>query len=416
MTNPNSQDLTVGYCTNVHAGTDLPSIRRNLDEYAVQVRKNLQDDSDLGLGSNHLPIGLWIPNNASQQLVQGSAANDFGAFLKDRGLSAFTINGFPYDNFHQDIVKHRVYLPTWFQQERLDYTKRLAQILSALIPLTRDSASSGSISTLPIGWPNNPDAKDEIPASKQIQVAGENLREMATYLSDLESKTGRKIVVAIEPEPGCILDSTNDIIEFFEKQLPDSEHRRYITVCHDICHSAVMMEKQSYVIKQLATNQIGIGKVQVSSAIVADWEAMADGRRVEAISQLSAFAEDRYLHQTGRLNSAGQFSLVEDLPSIIRNDGIPVDDARWVVHFHVPIFLERFEHLSTSQPDVVECLRTLIGPDALSTEGLAVDFSGHLEIETYAWTVLPESMQKRGLADDISSEFQWLQKAILMCG
>ena len=43
-------------------------------------------------------------------------------------------------------------------------------------------------------------------------------------------------------------------------------------------------------------------------------------------------------------------------------------------------------------------------------------FTGHLEIETYAWTVLPEAMRKRALPDDIAGEIQWLQKAIVMCG
>ena len=73
----------------------------------------------------------------------------------------------------------------------------------------------------------------------------------------------------------------------------------------------------------------------------------------------------------------------------------------------MPIFLERFGHLTTSHADVIECLRTLESPDC------SVEFSGHLEIETYAWTVLPESMRKRGLAEDIAGEVEWLRLAIV---
>ena len=31
----------------------------------------------------------------------------------------FTFNGFPYGDFHQSVVKHRVYEPTWADAERL---------------------------------------------------------------------------------------------------------------------------------------------------------------------------------------------------------------------------------------------------------------------------------------------------------
>ena len=417
MTNLSHAPLTIGYCTNVHAGVDLPAIRRNLDQYAVKVRDQVAlngiesgaaaADPDAKLG-----VGLWIPDAASRELLVGSAAADFAAFLENRRLSAFTINGFPYDNFHQDVVKHRVYLPSWFQRERLEYTQRLATILSTILP---ESEQVGSISTLPIGWPDNPHPdSSSLDAADQLEASGQLLRELAEFLAKIESDSGRRIVVAIEPEPGCVIDTTGDVIRFFDSQLPDSLHRKHITVCHDICHSAVMMEPQDEVLLRLATAKIGIGKVQVSSAVVADWTAMAGDRREEAKQQLAEFAEDRYLHQTGRRTSDGRFALAEDLPQLL-NDDSAIDDDRWVVHFHVPIFLERFEHLGTSRGDVLECLRTLIGESSLGSQGIDVNFTGHLEVETYAWTVLPQTMRKNALADDIASEVNWLKQAVQIC-
>ncbi|NND98945.1 MAG: metabolite traffic protein EboE [Pirellulaceae bacterium] len=418
-----SEDLTVGYCTNVHAGIDLPAIQANLDQYAVAVRDHLlQDASDTTAGlrpDQPLGVGLWIPDAASRELAGGTAAVDFASFLQDRQLNAFTINGFPFDNFHQDVVKHRVYLPTWGHRERLEYTQRLADILCKILP---DSQAVGSISTLPIGWPHNPNDDSGISAAADLhERAGGHLREMADYLAGLESRTGRRIVVAIEPEPGCVLDTTDDVIEFFDRHLPDKNHRRYLTVCHDVCHAAVMMERQAEVIGRFAAAGIGIGKVQVSSAIVAMWQSMSVGRRAEALEQLAKFAEDRYLHQTGRRDIDGQFSLAEDLPELIRQAReIPPEsfgDDRWVVHFHVPIFLERFGHLTTSHDDVRECLRTLIGDRGSKSESefTAAEFTGHLEVETYAWTVLPDTMRKRALADDIAGEIQWLTEVIATC-
>jgi sugar phosphate isomerase/epimerase len=393
VTNLTPSKPTVGYCTNVHAGTDLDSICTNLREFAIPAR--------VASGGSELGVGLWLPNAAAQQLA-GGEATAFRDFLAEHRLRAFTINGFPFDNFHQDVVKHQVYQPTWWETERLDYTKRLADVLAVLIS---EDEMVGSISTLPIGWPPDSGA-----SQSQLDSAGANFRELAVYLKELEARSGRRIVVAIEPEPGCILDTTDDVIGWFESQLPNVDHRRYIGVCHDVCHSAVMMEPQATVIDRLATAGIMIGKVQVSSAIVADWDSMAVGRRREAIEQLTQFAEDRYLHQTGRRTEEQKFELAEDLPqllSLVAEKGDPVwGDSRWVVHFHVPIFLERFGHLTTSQTDVLDCLKAISRHPTL-------EFTGHFEVETYAWTVLPESMRKRGLSEDIASEINWLKTALI---
>lgn len=395
MTNLTPNNATIGYCTNVHAGTDLASIRENLDRYAVPVRQ--------ACGLEELGVGLWLPAQAATELAKDSGP--LLEFLRDRQLRPFTINGFPYDNFHQAVVKHRVYVPTWAQSERLDYTCQLADVMTALLG-EQPPEVVGSISTLPLGWPS------ELNSPELLARAGQNLRALAEHLQQIESRTGRRIVVAIEPEPGCQLDSTDDVIAWFSQQLPEAQHRRYLTVCHDICHSAVMMERQTDVLERLAKAGISIGKVQVSNAIVADWQSMAEGRRREAIEQLREFAEDRYLHQTGRLIESGQFQLAEDLPDLLggaADNDLPMgDDQRWVVHFHVPIFLERFGRLATSQNEVLECLQYLSSPSC------EVDFSGHLEVETYAWSVLPEAMRRRGLSEDIANEISWLRRALVL--
>lgn len=383
----------IGYCTNVHAGVDLSSITANLDRYAVPVRE--AGDTD------QLGVGLWIPARAAKELSNN--AEGFAEFLRQRQLHAFTINGFPYDNFHQDVVKHQVYKPTWADTSRLSYTCQLAEIL---VELLKDQPEDkiGSISTLPLGWPTDLDS------TAALDSCAEHLRQLADYLQRLESNTGRKIVVAIEPEPGCQLDTTDDVINWFQERLPSEHHRRYLTVCHDICHSAVMMESQSQVLSRLASAGISIGKVQVSSAIKVCWERMTQIHRQEAISQLLEFGEDRYLHQTGRRSRTDGFQLAGDLPALLDDLSKGLIDIEneldWVVHFHVPIFLERFGHLETSQADVLECLQFL------SESETRPDFTGHLEIETYAWTVLPESMRHRGLATDIANEISWLNQAI----
>ncbi|QDV67785.1 Xylose isomerase-like TIM barrel [Rosistilla carotiformis] len=375
-----------GYCTNVHAGTDIAQIRTNLDQIAVAVRDRLASPS--------MGVGLWIPAEAAAELAAPNASAAFAAWLADRHLVPFTINGFPYGNFHQAVVKHRVYLPTWWEDARRDYTLQLVEILHQILP----AGVNGSISTLPLGW------GEPHPSTQQMQQAAANLKQVAARLEAIEQASGRRIVIAIEPEPGCVIDTTDDMIQFFDQYLPSTNLRRYLTVCHDICHAAVMCEEQSVVLQRYADAGIGIGKVQVSSAIEVPWHAMDDDARHAAIEQLTGFAEDRYLHQTMVVSKTGDKRLVEDLPELL-GSGEPADDHSWRIHFHVPIYLDRFGQLHATRQAVVDCIVALS-----TTQGL--DFSGHLEAETYAWGVLPSALKVDNLADGIAEEMRWLQAQI----
>lgn len=398
---PFSPSTPLSYCTNIHAGIDLDSIRDNLLRHATAVRDRLQTST----GFDSLGVGLWIPDLAAKQLTDGTekhALIEFREFLAEHQLIAPTINGFPFDNFHGEHVKQHVYLPTWADPSRMQYTLRLAEILSGLLP---DGQPIGSISTLPIGWPNNPFAEDDALSNASIiKSAGQQFRKLAVELDRLHQQTGKQILVAIEPEPGCLLDTVDDVVSFFDQELSEPLHRQYITVCHDICHSVVMNESQQSVLSRYTSEGIRIGKIQVSSAIVVDWKTISERDRPNALRQLGDFAEDRYLHQTGQLHSDGRFALAEDLPQLLAetDPGQLSDQERWMVHFHVPIFLESFGLLSTSRDAVLACMAALEEPTTRE------NFSGHLEVETYAWTVLPQEMRQRGLAEDIASELAWL--------
>lgn len=383
----------VGYCTNVHAGTDMATIRSTLAEFAVPIASKLPDNEKLG-------VGLWLPASAASELWPGGGAAEFGDWLSERRLFPFTINGFPYDNFHLPVVKHRVYRPTWADEKRLDYTRLLAQILAQLLAAGNSESAAtmtGSISTLPIGWPGGND-------QAEFEKAGENLRTLAAYLASIEDTTGRRIVVAIEPEPGCLIDRCEDVIQFFDTYLPTANQRRYLGVCHDICHSAVMFEDQAETLRRYASQEIVVGKIQVSNAIDLPLHELEPERRETAKDQLRQFAEDRYLHQTGCLDCEGRFRLVEDLPDWLSSEA-SMTDQRIRVHFHVPIFAERLGTLRTTRADILGCMAAV-----RDTESLA--FTGHWEIETYAWTVLPAELRAAGLGADIERELNWFRSEL----
>src|SRR5262249_48957375 len=158
--------------------------------------------------------------------------------LRDVGLVPFTLNGFPYGDFHQAVVKHRVYEPTWFEPARLDYTLDLITIHDALLL----PGQEGSISTLPIAW------GQPAPEHERLSLAAEQLRQIAEPLARLEKDSGRLIYLCLEPEPGCVLQFGRDVVRFYRDHLfPGSDEaliRRYLRVCHDVCHAAVMFESQ----------------------------------------------------------------------------------------------------------------------------------------------------------------------------
>jgi hypothetical protein len=298
----------------------------------------------------------------------------------------FTLNGFPYGDFHQPVVKHAVYEPTWWQEERRIYTQQLATILDQLLP----PGEEGSISTLPIAWGR------PMPPREQLAAAGLQLKRLADFLADLEALRGRLIYVCLEPEPGCVFDTTDGAIAFFREFVldgPDADQvRRYIRVCHDVCHAAVMFEEQSDVFRKFADAGMPVGKVQVSSAVV----ARLDQDRDAVLAQLrQQFVEPRYLHQTVARSRSGELSFYTDLPEALARAA--VDSAEWHVHFHVPIYLESFGHLRTSRPDILAAL-------AAAKQHSDVK---HFEVETYAWGVLPEELKQPTLAAGIAEEMKW---------
>lgn len=375
----------IGYCTNVHAGADLEQTQHNLQQYAVAVKNGYSPDNPMG-------IGLWLSANTARQLLADNQVDEFANWLDGQGLLPFTLNGFPYGNFHQAVVKHRVYEPTWYQPERLEYTLDLIEILDRILP----PGVEGSISTLPICW------REPAPSQDEIGLAAEQLCRIADRLAKLETSSGRLIHICIEPEPGCYLQRSEDIISFFNNHLLTSGDeqpiRRHIRVCHDICHAAVMFEPQDEVLRRFRAEGIHLGKVQVSSAVLADFGRIDPNQRAAAIRQLSEFAEDRYLHQTTIRDEAGREQFFDDLPLALQSVEEPHKlSSRWCIHFHVPVYLERFGLLGTSRQQIVDCVRAAADHPELS----------HFEVETYAWGVLPEELQQPKLAAGIARELDW---------
>lgn len=378
---------TLGYCTNVHAGATLAAIRANLEQYAVAVKRRVCPDAPMG-------VGLWLPAPAARELRSDGATSEFRGWLEARGLHAFTVNGFPYDDFHRRVVKYDVYRPNWTEAARLEYTVDLLHVVAKLTPTGQEA----SISTLPIGW------RTEVAGDQALAAAAANLRAAARVAAEIEAETGVLVHLDLEPEPGCALDRSEDVVGFFDDHLlggdDDALVRRHVRVCHDVCHAAVMFESQEEIFGRYAEAGIVVGKVQLSAALRIPFQAMTDADRRAARARLVAFGEDRYLHQTTvRPETDGAVTLYDDLPiALAAAPAAPADE--WRVHYHVPVFLDGAGGLESTAADIPRAIARL---RAAGTR--------HFEVETYAWDVLPEDLRTADLADGIAREIEWVQRA-----
>jgi len=388
--------MQIGYCGNVHPGRTIEEVKQNLTAHTLDVKSKVRPDQEMG-------IGLWLSATAARELDDLPALLEFRDWLAERNLLPYTLNGFPYGDFHQEVVKLDVYKPTWADQQRLDYTVGLAKILNVILP----AEQNGTISTMPLGWPTT-DGKSVIEDEQFWKSCAGNIKQCAQALDRLEQQTGRNIFVCIEPEPGCILDTWDDVVGFFDQYIFDDQDaemiRRHIGVCHDVCHSAVMFEKQTTAVWEYQKAGIKIGKVQVSSAVAVDFETGSQEQNQAKLEQLGGFAEPRYLHQTS-VRIEGQTQFYQDLSIALKTNPKPRGD--WRVHFHVPIFSQTLGSVGTSQSDIVQCV------EAIKQSGEAMP---HFEVETYAWNVLPEALKEASMAEGIAKEIAWLDNLMEQVG
>ena len=354
----------LGYCTNVHSGDSFLDVLNNLNEYAAVVQRTLQKP---------LGVGLWLSDTASREVDRELLVDT----LAELELEAFTLNGFPFSDFHQEVVKHKVYEPNWSTEARLDYTIRLAAILAGIT-----NQEEAGISTLPLGWDNATFKNDD---------CVEKLNKCIDGLEEVEQQTSKCIHLDIETEPGCRLQRSQELCEFIHTYFGDDERvRRYIRVCYDTCHAAVMHECVQDCVRNYNNVGLSIGKVQLSSAI--EFEL---GEHFKS-STTHMFAEPRYLHQASvRQGEDVQFfENYSEIPSSM-NTGL----CR--VHFHVPIHLHSLGELQTTQQDLLASIAVLKEAGG-----------GDWEVETYTWSVTPSDLQDDQLVDSITKEVEWASMQI----
>ncbi|MDT0341555.1 metabolite traffic protein EboE [Streptomyces litchfieldiae] len=371
---PDGSTVHLAYCTNVHPAETLDGVLAQLAEHCAPVRRRL--------GRDRLGIGLWLARDAARALVAEPAARRaLRAALDGHGLEVVTLNGFPYRGFGGERVKYAVYTPDWTSRERLDHTADLARVLAELLP---DDEPEGTISTLPLAW-----REPYSPADQDRALA--HLTELADRLDDLAESTGRSIRIALEPEPGCVVETTEQAARVLTSPGAPPAHR--VGVCLDTCHLATAFEDPDRALDGLAAAGVPVVKSQLSAALHAEHPD-----RPEVRAALAEFAEPRFLHQT-RENAGGIVEAHDDLDTALFGPEPLPGRGPWRVHLHVPLHHRPAPPLTSTLPHLTRALTRLVGGPAPLTR--------HLEVETYTWQVLPPALRPTtpdALADGIAAE------------
>ncbi len=378
----------ITYCLNVHPGETLDDIINSIKKFTLPVKNKICPTKPFGLG-------LRLSYVAANELSNSEKLEEFKNFLAADNLYVFTINAFPYGEFHRKEIKENVYLPDWRYNERRDYTIMVADILASLIP----KGTFGSISSVPCSykrWINN---------ESDISEMVIRLMDTVFYLSQLEELIDRHIHIGLEPEPDCFLENSTDVIEFFtnvlyqqgaaylayKHKITEDEARelirRYLGICFDACHFAVQFENLADSINKILSSGISISKIQISSALKCENTPIAR-------EQLQAFCEPVYLHQVKARTPGGEIKSYTDLTAAI-NDTVP-DNNEWRIHFHVPLYFSEYNELQSTSNELTK--------DFFS----AAKNIPHFEIETYTFDVLPPELHSRNIIDSIIDEFEWV--------
>jgi hypothetical protein len=372
-----SHDRHFSYCLNVHPGESLEAIRQVVQSEIPEIKQALCPDATFGLG-------LRIARQASLDLKQTGELARFKQDLDQAGCYAFTLNGFPYGAFHHTRVKENVYLPDWSSPERVSYTCDLFDQLASLLP----ESVGGSVSTVPLGYKFN--------SSHHASASGlffEHLIQVAGHLGKLASETGMDLHLGLEPEPDCLLETTDEAIAFFGAlyRAAGSDEtlvRRHIGICMDTCHVALQFEDPEHSLKKLNHAGIRLSKVQLSSALE------CDAGEIHA-EDLTAFNDGVYLHQVKSSNGRAW----RDIPDWSRSQDPDAGCLR--IHAHVPLHWPGNSDLRSTRhtltPGFWQALRT--------------SDCRHVEVETYTFDVLPDEIRKgNSIARDMISECRWALK------
>ena len=389
----------LAYSTLVHAGDTWAEMQDSVRTHLPAVKAAVSPDQPFG-------VSLRLSAASAATLAQDEdERRRFRAFLDAEGLYVYTANAFPYGPFKGRQVKEQVYEPDWSTEDRTAYTMRVADVLVDLSP----EGVSPSIQTAPLAF------RPKVVDDAYLAACTRNVLRVVAHLATIERETGRRIKLALEPEPYCYLETTDETVAYFSEQLysaagvhllselaglPVSEAtgvlRRHLGVVFDICHQAVGFEDIPSSLAKLVAAGIPIFKLQEAAAL---WVPRVDADVVRA---LRAFTDTIYLSQTTELRN-GQTTRYLNLEDALDAWDADPGERELRTHFHVPVFLDEIGPFRTTRFAVEQAL-------AVHRQ---TPLSDHLEIETYTWDVLPQELKTGDIDEYVRRELEFVRGEVV---
>jgi hypothetical protein len=383
------------YSTLVHPADDWEQLYNSLVTYLPRVKERIAGNKAFG-------VCLRLSAKTAATLAGSAAERDkLKKFLADNNMYVYTVNAFVYGHFKGDLVKEQVYEPDWRSEERTGYTINVADVLA-------DVGAPGmalSIQSAPLGF------KPRVTGDDVVKSYTDHVLRVVAHLIALQARTGRTVQLALEPEPYCFLETTDETIDYFTKHLyscaaveklaklahiPISEAnealRRHLGIVYDICHQAVEYENISESLQKLVDAGIPVFKLQEAAALHIPEVTQP------VVDTLKRYAKTIYLTQTlerkdGKIT---KFLNVDDAISAFEKNAGP---REWRTHIHVPVFLDDLGRFRTTRFAIEDALRF----------HKSKPLSPHLEVETYTWDMLPDSLKSGDIVDYICRELEWVR-------
>jgi hypothetical protein len=388
----------LSYSTLVHAGDTWPQLRASLTEFLPRVKARVAPDRRFG-------VSLRL-SAASVAELTGRADERawLRRFLAEHDLYLYTVNAFPYGPFKGGPVMEQVYEPDWTTDERVAYTCAVADLLAELTP----EDVHPSIQTAPLAFAAN------VAGADYIGQFTTRLLRVVAHLAALEARSGRRVTLALEPEPACYLETTDETVGYFAERvhsaagagelaalaaLPLSEAhgllRRHLGVVFDIGHQAVGFEDVTASLTRLVVAGIPVFKLQEAAAL---WVPELTAAAVPDLRQFTGtiYLSQSVLRQEGR---SRHFLTLGKALDAYEKDPRP---AELRTHFHVPVFLAEIGPFRTTRAEVQQALRL----------HRATPLSEHLEIETYTWDVLPAQLKSGDVVEYVSREIEFVEREL----
>jgi sugar phosphate isomerase/epimerase len=373
-------DIHLAYCTNIHRGQNWAETFETLVKYVLAVRDRVAKGSAYA-------IGLRLSNQAAVELSDRATLAEFQRWLERENCYVFTINGFPYGTFHGGRVKELAYVPDWTTQERVDYTKRLFNLLGELVP----PGIEGSVSTVPGSF------KPLITTREQVAQMRANVWRAVEHIAEVRKRSGKTLHLGLEPEPLCYLETSAETVKFIEGMRAERPEDERINEClgvnYDCCHLAVEYEEPHKALGHFEAHGIRISKLHFSSA-------MKVRPTAETKEALRSFVDPVYFHQVIARNTDGTFTRYLDLDEALQVPRATAteQEEEWRIHFHVPLHCKPSTVFDTTSDHMIGVLDELQRNPKLCS---------HIEMETYTWEVLPPELKNRSVVDQIAGEYEW---------